>query len=103
SNEAARRTARRLDYLHMPVARHPDDAFFAPLRDLDIGDTFVYLGLIHDTDGVGGFRDRMALARRYLDDFGVSSVCGYGRVDPQRLPQILAVHRECAAELSTSS
>jgi hypothetical protein len=99
SNEAARRTGRRLDYVHMPVIRQPDDAFFAHLANLDVGDTYVYLGLVHHTDGVAGFRERARLARRYLPKFGISSVCGYGRVPPEELPHILAVHRECAAEL----
>jgi hypothetical protein len=100
SNEAVRRSSRRVDYVHMPVVREPGDAFFAPLRELDVGATSVFLGLVHHTDGLEGFRKRAALARRHLDSFGISSVCGYGRVDPAELPRILAVHRECAAELA---
>jgi hypothetical protein len=83
----------------VPVTRHPEPEFFAPLADLAIGDTRVFLGIVHHTDGVDGFRHRAGLARRYLDRFGISSVCGYGRVDPAELPHILAVHRDCAAEL----
>ena len=30
------------------------------------------------------------------EDFGVAGVCGYGRVDPEELPEVLRVHRECA-------
>lgn len=96
SNEAARRTGRRLDYVHMPVVRHPQDAFFAPLGDLDVGDAKVYLGLVHHTDGVEGFRHRAELARRHLQGLGISSVCGYGRVDPGELVQALRLHRACA-------
>jgi hypothetical protein len=99
SNEAVRRAGRRVDYVHMPVVRHPDEAFFAPLRDLEIGETKVYLGLIHHTDGVEGFRRRVALARRALADFGIASVCGYGRIEPAELPAILEAHRACAAAL----
>lgn len=96
SNEAVRRAPRRVDFVHMPVVKHPDGDFFAPLRDLDIGDTKVYLGLIHHTDGGEGFRERAALARAHLDDFGIASVCGYGRIEPEELPEVLRVHRECA-------
>jgi hypothetical protein len=99
SNEAKRRTGRRLDYVHMPVVRHPDEAFFAPLEDLDVGETYVYLGLVHHTDGVDGFRRRLELARRYRAEFGIGSVCGYGRVPPGELPRVLEVHRTCATEL----
>jgi hypothetical protein len=66
SNEAKQRTGRRLDYVHMPVVREPDESYFAPLADLDIGDTDVYVGLIHHTDGVTGFVRRVELARRHL-------------------------------------
>jgi len=99
SNEAVRRTGRRLDYVHMPVVRHPDDAFFAPLDDLDVGDTRVFLGLVHHTDGIEDFRTRVELARRHLPEFGIGGVCGYGRVDPSELDHVLRVHAACAAEL----
>lgn len=99
SNEAASRTGRRLDYVHMPVVRHPTPEFFAPLADLDIGDTSVFLGMVHHTDGLDDFRNRLDLARRHLPDFGVAGVCGYGRVDPSELDHVLAVHAECATLL----
>jgi hypothetical protein len=99
SNEAVRRSSRRVDYVHMPVVVDPDDAFFAPLADLDVGDTKVYLGLIHETD-VDGFPRRLELAQRHLSDFGVGGVCGYGRLDPSELPAVLEAHRECAKQLS---
>jgi hypothetical protein len=99
SNEAKRRVGRRLDYLHMPVVRNPEEAFFAPLDDLDVGDTKIYLGLVHHTDGLEDFRRRRDLARRHLPEFGIGSVCGYGRVEPELLPEILRIHAEDAAEL----
>jgi hypothetical protein len=99
SNEAKRRTGRRLDYVHMPVVRQPDEAFFAPLDDLDVGDTKVFLGIVHHTDGIEDFRRRRDLARKHLAGFGIGSVCGYGRVEPELLPEILRVHAQDAAEL----
>jgi hypothetical protein len=99
SNEAKKRTGRRLDYVHMPVIRQPDEAFFAPLDDLDIGDTKVFLGIVHHTDGIEDFRRRRDLARKHLRDFGIGSVCGYGRVEPEKLPEILRIHVEDANEL----
>ncbi len=99
SNEAKRRTGRRLDYVHMPVVRQPDEAFFAPLDDLEVGDTKVFLGIVHHTDGIEDFRHRRDLARKHLDSFGIGSVCGYGRVEPELLPEILRIHAEDAKEL----
>jgi hypothetical protein len=99
SNEAKKRTGRRLDYVHMPVVRQPDEAFFAPLDTLDVGDTKVFLGIVHHTDGIEDFRRRRDLARKHLSSFGIGSVCGYGRVEPELLPEILRVHAADAAEL----
>lgn len=99
SNEAKRRIGRRLDYVHMPVVRVPDDAFFRPLDDLDVGDTKVFLGMVHHTDGIDDFRRRRDLARRHLPRFGVGSVCGYGRVETEMLEEILRIHAEDADEL----
>jgi hypothetical protein len=99
SNEAKQRFGRRLDYVHMPVVPEPSDAFFAPLEHLDIGDTKVFLGMVHHTDEIEDFRRRRDLARKYLSSFGIGSVCGYGRLDPKQLPDVLRVHAEDAAEL----
>jgi hypothetical protein len=100
SNETVRQAPRSVDYVHMPVIRDPDEAFFAPLGDLDIGETRVFLGLIHHTDGVDRFRERVHLARRHLPSFGIGSVCGYGRVDKSELPTALRVHHDCATVLT---
>ena len=99
TKQAIARTDRRVDYVHMPALKHPEPDFFAPLAELDGEDVDVYLGIIHHTDSVDGFIERMAMARRYRARFGIASVCGYGRVDPAELPHILAVHRDCAAAL----
>jgi hypothetical protein len=103
SNEAVKRSGRRVDAVHMPVPRHPEDSYFAPLADLDIGDTTVYLGMIHDSDGLEGFRRRYQQAKHYLPSFGVSSVCGYGRYTAEDMPPVLEIHREVAEELSRST
>jgi hypothetical protein len=103
SNEAVKRTGRRLDYVHMPVIREPGPGFFKSLGDLDIGDTKVYLGVVHENeDGLDAFKRRMQGAREYLPSFGIGGVCGYGRIDPKELPGVLATHTACAEELSKS-
>lgn len=99
SNTAAERVSRRIDYLHMPVIAAPDASFFAPLDDLKVGDAKIFLGLIHE-DGVDPFRRRLELARAHLSDFGIAGVCGFGRVDPAELPEVLRLHTADVAELA---
>ena len=70
-----------------------------PLDDLDVGDTKVFLGIVHHTDGIDDFRRRRDLARKHLASFGIGSVCGYGRVEPEKLPEILRTHAQDAEEL----
>lgn len=99
SNAAVARSGRRVDYVHMPVPRHPDEAVYAPLRDLDIGDTRVFLGLIHHDASDDDLRTRLAMAGAVLDDFGIAGPCGYGRVHSEELPAVLTAHRESLAVL----
>jgi hypothetical protein len=96
SNEAIRRAGRAIDFVHMPVSHEPDDAFFAPLNDLEIGDTRLYLGLVHHADGLEAYGRRLERARRHVTGFGIASVCGYGRVSPAELHDALEAHRQCA-------
>jgi hypothetical protein len=103
SNQAVARCGRSVDYVHMPVVQHPDDSFFAPLDRLAIDGAKLYLGLIHASDDIEGFRRRLSLARRYREDFGIAGVCGYGRVDTTEVPHVLSMHRECAAALESMS
>jgi hypothetical protein len=85
---------RHLDFLHLPVPQdRTDAAYFAPLRDLrlDAGTT-VYLGLIHHDDPAGD-QARIAAASAVVPSFGVATECGWGRGDPERIPDLLAAHR----------
>ena len=66
-----------------------DDAFVAPLARLDAQGARVYLGAIHNMER---FEERIALARKYLPDFGVGAYCGLGRTPAAELPQVLEQH-----------
>ncbi|HEY7967124.1 MAG TPA: hypothetical protein VID68_08855 [Solirubrobacteraceae bacterium] len=74
-------------------------SFFALLSKLNVGDAKVLLGMVNHTDGIVEFRARRDLARAQLHSFGIGSVCGYGRVQPGLLPEILRTHAADAAEL----
>ena len=56
--------------------------------------------MVHHTDGIEDFRRRRDLARKYLSDFGIGSVCGYGRLHAEELPEVLRIHAEDAEELT---
>jgi hypothetical protein len=93
---------RRVDYVHMPVPRNrTDDAYFAPLQGLKIGDTTLYIGLVHYTDGVPGTLRRLeTFKRHYAGPSGVTTECGIGRRPPdQDMKTMFDIHREAAASL----
>jgi hypothetical protein len=90
---------RRLDFIHLPVPRErTDDAYFAPLADLDLPPaTELYIGLIHHDDADGD-RARIVAASRVCPSFGISTECGWGRTDPARVPGLIAAHRAAMEE-----
>lgn len=80
---------RRVDWIHIPVLDRDDDRFFAPLARLKAGETRIYLGAIHN---MARFPGRIATARKYLPEFGLGAYCGFGRLPPAELPQVLDDH-----------
>lgn len=98
-NRIAARTDRRIDWVHMPVPIDRDDAdYFAPLRHL-VRDPVIplYLGLIHDRDGVEGADRRIAAAETAASGFGIATECGLGRCAPEEVSGILALHGRLAS------
>lgn len=95
ANGIGARIARPVTWVHMPVpVDRDDDAYFAPLADLDLAEaTTVFLGLIHDADGVEGVERRVAAARRHTAlPFGVATECGLGRRAAGEVADILTLH-----------
>ncbi|MGH6628984.1 MAG: hypothetical protein ACREB3_04560 [Burkholderiales bacterium] len=102
ANKAAEVSPRAIDFVHMAVPRHrSDDKYFAPLRDLRIGDATVYAGLVHYTDGVAGSLKRLAAFKRHFSGpTGVATECGLGhRPKDQDLATLLKIHRDIAAQI----
>jgi len=102
ANAAKHSAGRRLNYVHMPVPLDSsNDEYFAPLANLAIGDTVLYIGLIHYTDGVEGALRRLATCRSHFQGpLGVATECGLGRRPPDHsLIRLLEIHREVAAAL----
>jgi hypothetical protein len=94
SNGVIDRLGRRLDFLHLPVPKDRiDAAYYAPLRDLHLpAAATLYLGLIHHDDSAGD-QARISAARAVVPSFGIATECGWGRGDPEKIPDLLAAHR----------
>ena len=83
----------------MPVPRdRNDDAYFAPLANLHIGDAELCLGLIHFTDGLKGANARIAAAEKFRGEFGIATECGFGRRPAETIPQLLRIHSGAASD-----
>jgi len=104
ANEAVARSGRRVDFVHIPILNRTDDRYFAPLRELQAGAARIYLGIVHNMEDERAFRARLAVARKYLPDFGLAAPCGFGRHTAAELPALLREHRralEMLRELAT--
>jgi hypothetical protein len=88
-NATVEATGRRVDWVHIPTLDTIDDAFYAPLAKLDVKGARVYVGMIHSMES---FESRLKIARKYLADFGLAAYCGFGRIPPEKMPQILQDH-----------
>lgn len=85
---------RPVHWIHMPVPIDRDDAaYFQPLQELDRRNLVqLFLGLLHEQDGVEGAKRRMAAADRFITDYGVATECGLGRRKPGIIDQLLDLH-----------
>jgi methionine synthase II (cobalamin-independent) len=100
ANAIAAAVKHKLAYIHMPVpARHKDDAFYRPLAGLKLKrGTELFLGLVHGSDGVKGTRERIRIAHRFVDEFGIATECGMARArTPAVVKRLLEIHAACAA------
>lgn len=98
ANDLAKALPRPVAYFHMPVPRGRDDAaYFAPLARLALPSaTELYLGLVHFSDGIEGACRRIAGAKRYHQDFGIATECGFGRRPPETVRRLLELHAAVA-------
>lgn len=98
-------TQRPITWLHLPVPiEREDDAYFAPLADLDLSDeTELYLGLVHRQDGAAGAAQRIDAARRHVADFGVATECGFGRAPEGTTVPLFEAHRAVAGAHSAAA
>jgi hypothetical protein len=89
ANAAIASAGRHVDWAHIPTLDTTDEKFYAPLARLDAKGARIYLGAIHS---MASLRPRLAVARKFLPEFGLAAYCGFGRTPPGELPQILKDH-----------
>jgi hypothetical protein len=88
-------------YVHFPVPKHwTEPTHYAEFAKLRLpAQTKVYLGLVHQTDGLDGARRRIAAASHHIAEFGVATSCGLARRKPADIPAMFALHKEVAERL----
>ena len=79
-----------MNWVHIPLLNRLEESFYAKLEPRGAR---VFLGVIHNMETL---EQRIALARKYIDDFGLAAYCGFGRVPPPELPAILDDHLKAA-------
>lgn len=101
-NGLSERVTRPINYVHMPVpVDRDDDAYYAALDNLRLGaGTQVYLGLVHERDGVDGARRRIAAAKKHCAHFGIATECGFGEREPDVVPGLMELHTEIVDALA---
>jgi hypothetical protein len=93
-------SGRRVDWVHIPTLDRVDDHFYEPLSRLRPAEAKVFLGMIHHMET---FEQRLAVARRWLPNFGLAAYCGLGRTPQAGLASILREHMAALAVVRTPS
>lgn len=97
ANSVVKAAKRPVQWIHMPVPKDRDDAgYVAPLRNLDIGNTKLYLGLLHPHDE-DGTKQHVAQAQSVRSDFGVATECGMGRFSVDEMHDLLRISNSITA------
>lgn len=102
ANLIAANVVRPLNWIHLPVPIARDDAaYFEPLAQLVLDNrTEIFLGLIHEQDGVEGAMRRAEAAKPFCGAFGIGTECGMGRRATHEIAPLLRLHADVAAALS---
>ncbi|HET6551440.1 MAG TPA: hypothetical protein VFG79_23435 [Solirubrobacter sp.] len=87
---------RPVEWIHLPVPiNRSDEAYFAPLAGLRLpAQTRLFLGLVHEEDGLEGAQRRVAAASRFASGFGVATECGLQNEPRPAHDRILAIQRD---------
>ena len=94
ANALAATLDRPLNWIHLPLARdRKDAAFVAPLLDLRLHpETELYLGTLHPSEAADESQRRIEAAHEVVPEFGVATPCGWGRLPPRLVPELVSAH-----------
>lgn len=89
---------RSIEWMHIPVpATERRGDYFEPLDHLALRDeTALFLGVIHDDDGVAVTQHQIAMAQQRVAEFGVACECGLGEIGSDKVTAVLQKHRAAA-------
>ena len=62
-------------------------------------DARIYLGMIHSMETL---RERLAVVRKFVPNFGLGAYCGFGRTPPAQLRQVLDDHLRAVGMLKAT-
>jgi SAM-dependent methyltransferase len=86
---------RPLNWIHLPLARDEAATFVAPLVDLRLHpETELYLGALQPGEPAEETRRRIDAAAGSVAEFGLATPCGWGRLPPRLVPELIAAHAE---------
>jgi ubiquinone/menaquinone biosynthesis C-methylase UbiE len=96
ANALAASLDRPLNWIHLPLARDSADGeFVAPLRHLRLHpETELYVGALQPGEASETTRRRIDAASHVVAEFGLATPCGWGRLPPRLLPELVSVHAE---------
>jgi methionine synthase II (cobalamin-independent) len=89
-NGAVAVSKRKVDYVHLPMIDDSSAEYAAPLKDLDVGKSDIFLGMIHN---MKTFAERIREARKYLAEFKLAAPCGFGRISREELKVAMNDHK----------
>ena len=88
---------RDITWFHMPVPKNRTDyEYFKPLESFELGNTALYLGVVH-FDDLEGTKQRINATSKTGKQFGVATECGMGRTPPEHLDSILEISNKVSA------
>jgi ubiquinone/menaquinone biosynthesis C-methylase UbiE len=96
ANALAASLDRPLNWIHLPLARDPAHGdFVAPLRHLRLHpETELYVGALQPGEASETTRRRIDAASHVVSEFGLATPCGWGRLPPRLLPDLVSAHAE---------
>jgi hypothetical protein len=104
ANALAASLDRPLNWLHLPLPRDGAGEFVEPLAGLRLHpETEVYLGALQPDEDVEAARTRIGAAHRVVPEFGLATPCGWGRLPPRLVPELVAAHAELSRPVAAPS